>query len=189
MAFRTDQTWVGLGIKGGGHLAVIGAETMEGAAGRLDQFTTSVREFNISSIRFGPGLGGSVGVSVMAAFNVPTLQMLENKTLTPSLSDFNINLAVPEFKASSKTMIALSKLGASLSKSSSKFLTKAVIGGLKPGDVATLRDFAHIYWQTVIEGKEADSSNAIKIIVLDIPSAGIGLEASLFWTLGEIHVS
>jgi len=190
MDWRAENTWLGFGIKGGGHLFVVGAETAEIVAGRLDQFTTSLQEMNISSFRFGLGLGAGAGVCLFMAFHTPQLGMLNGTQITPALKDFNVNISV-ELKVplgnSFKLLKPIAARVAELSKAAGGI--KTGLGALKASDVSTLRDFAHMYYQAVIEGSDAANNTSIsKTIVMDIPGLGYGLEVSLYWTQGEIIV-
>ncbi len=190
MDFREDNTWVGIGIKGGGHLFVVGAETAEIVAGRLDQFTTSLKEMNISSFRFGPGLGGGVGVCLFMAFHTPQLGMLNGTQISPALKDFNVNISM-ELKIPLGNSFKLIKPLATRVAAASRFAggIKTGLGALKASDVSTLRDFAHMYYQAVVEGGDAANNTSVsKTIVMDIPGLGYGLEVSLYWTQGEIMV-
>lgn len=187
--FREDQTWVGFAIKGGGHLFVVGAEGAQGYAGRLDQFTTSLQNFNITSMRFGPGLGGGVGISMFLAFNTPMLINLNNTKISPALADFNVNVSVEAKIPLGNSIKAIQPIARQLA-AGSRLLggLKTGIGALKLSDISTLRDFAHLYWQASVEGSDAARTSAPKTMVIDIPGAGVGLEVSLFWTAGEITV-
>ena len=185
MSFRTQETWVGFGLKGGGMLFVVGAETFEGAACRLDSWGHSATEFNISGFRFGIGLGASAGVSMVLAFNIPVLDSAAGMQIKPALDDFNVSLALPEFKAGSKSLTLLARIGNGLKRWEA--IDKRVIGGLRPHDIVALRDFASLVWKALIEGSDADRSRETKLMVIDIPEAGGGLEASLFWTSGELQ--
>jgi hypothetical protein len=173
---REDQTWIGAGVKVGG-IAVFGAETFEGVATRLDSWNSAWQEVNITSIRLGLGLGGSVGISLFFAFNVNTLWEVDGT----GVSDWGLNVTVPDLKVSIDSL----KMGLDLTKyvEGSEFLTKAFIGGMSPESIGKLRDFASFLYNA--PDLQADSSP--KIVLLDIP-VGTGAELSVFVSGGELSV-
>lgn len=179
MELLAERTWVGAGAKVGG-MAVIGAETFEGVATRLDIWESSWHEVNVTGIRLGIGLGGSIGVSLFFALNANTLWELNGTTLT----DWGLNIAVPEFKANLSSVGFELKLAEFLDETSKSFLRKDFIGSLKPEGIAKLRDIA----STIFNASEQFLNGGSGIVVLDVPGIGTGAEVSLFLTGGEFSV-
>jgi hypothetical protein len=69
LGYGPDRTWFGAGLKGGGTLFVAGMEGFEGAIINI-QSPRACFEFNITSVRLGPGLGAGGGLALLLAYNV-----------------------------------------------------------------------------------------------------------------------
>ena len=177
MLLKDDQTWIGAGLKIGGILGVAGAETFEGVATRIDSWNNPWNEINISSMRLGLGLGGSIGTAVFFAFNTLTLYGMEQTRV----SDWGLNVVVPELKVNIETL----KFSLDLTKyvEGTEFLSKAFIGGMTIEKMAHFRDLATSIYNTA----ELYTDNNAKLILLDLP-LGWGAELSAFVSEGEFSV-
>jgi hypothetical protein len=183
MELRDDRTWVGAGIKVGG-IAIAGAETFEGVATRLDSWRTTWLEVNVTGIRLGLGLGGSIGASVFFAFNVGTLYEVNNTVVT----DWGLNIAVPSLKANLKSLGVAINLEKYLDSAGRVFLKRQFIGNMTPEKLAKLRDLASVVYNSTTEGAAGILGGEPKLLVLDVPGAGWGAELSVFATGGEFTV-
>jgi hypothetical protein len=175
---RLEQTWVGAGIKVGG-IAIAGAETFEGVATRLDDGANPWQEVNVTSIRLGLGLGGSIGVSIFLAFNVNTLWEVNGKSIT----DWGLNIAVPALKVNVQSVgweLDLAKY-----VEGSKFLSREFVRGMTPEKLAKLRDLASFVYNAATDGGDGATGGEPVLMVLDVPEVGWGAELSVFLTGGE----
>lgn len=176
MELRDDQTWIGAGVKVGG-IAVFGAESFEGVATRVDAWDTAWHEINITSIRLGLGLGGSIGISLFFAFNVNTLWEVDGTSVT----DWGLNIAVPDLKVNIESL----KLSLNLAKyiEGSEFLIKPFMAGMNLEKIAQFRELASFIYNS----SELDAAGNARLVLLDIP-VGTGAELSVFVSGGEFSV-
>jgi hypothetical protein len=168
-------TWIGYGVKIGGSLAIIGAETTDGKVCNLG-YTTEVYPFNISSLRLGPGIGGAVGTVGIFVFNCVNIQdMSDTKT-----SDWALNFSLGGKWSEIAKGIKRRRLYKALAK------TMGDLTNASPSDVTTIRNTAsYMYSAVEAEGMMPGTPSAI---VLDIPAGGIGVEVSLSKLYGIITV-
>jgi hypothetical protein len=173
MAIRWDQTWVGLGVKAGG-IAVAGAETFEGIAFRADSTPAeSGVEVNVTSIRLGLGLGGSAGVAVFLAFNLPLL-------FDQPLTDWGVTVALPGGRLSGNI--------AALSAFKSLPSVMARLEWFTDDRLELLKDIASAVYAGATDVRDAIDGGDGKILVLDVPEAGWGAELSVSASGGELSV-
>lgn len=182
MDLQFERTWAGAGIKVGG-MAVAGMETFEGVAIRMDSLDNPWQEVNVTSIRLGLGLGGSIGVALFFAFNVGNLFEVNGQSLT----DWGLNIALPRLKVNLQSI----KLELELANyiEGTEFLSKAFIASLTPEKFAKLRDLVSFIFNSAIGAGEVLTSNEAKLIVLDVPALSSGVEASLFLSGGEFSTT
>ncbi len=189
-AFRA-RTWAGVGTKVGGHLFLVGADTFEGAAFRIDDWPTkSAKHINVSNLRAGPGLGGSIGTSLIFVFNTRTLEELnENQAVDKGNKfkterDWGINLALPGEKIGvckcSFQVLKGMTTGADLIKS---FDAKRL---------EALRTLGSMFYSILFDvgGALNTSTTDNKVAVIDLPVEGAswGAEVSVFASWGEVIV-
>ncbi len=179
MDLREEKTWVGAGAKIGG-IAIVGADTFEGVATRIDSWESAWHEVNVTGIRVGIGLGGSIGASLFFAFNANTLWEINNTLV----SDWGLNIAVPEVKANVKSVGMALNLSRFLDMNSKVFLRKEFVGSMTPEKLAKLRDIASFLFNSSDQFCRGQSG----VLILDVPFAGTGAEASIFLTAGEFSV-
>lgn len=166
------DTWVGLGGKVGGSLGFIGAESADGYVWNVG-YPQHVHPLNITSFRFGPGLGGGVGMVAMFVFNCGNIASLNNTTN----SDWSIN-------------VSLAGKWSELVKGLKKYkffiaLAKYMDNTMTPDDMSSIRNgLSYLYSAAEISGMDYSP----KTITLDIPAAGIGVELSMSFMLGIITI-
>ena len=167
------QTWIGLGLKGGGTLAFVGMESVVGFANNLSYLKHS-QQITISSLRAGAGLGGGAGITAILVYNCIDLQWLNGTRTT----DWGFNLAVGgkwdgvvKALGTSKFFMTLAKWGVKLHKAT-------------PEAVENIRTGASLVWSAY----DIQKMNGPKLVTIDIPFAGIGVEASLHYLDGEISI-
>lgn len=168
-------TWVGLGVKVGGSL-VFGFESTEGIMFRLDLPHTSHQEVNITNVRLGLGLGGSIGAVLIYAVNCHSLWDVDRKQLT----DLGINIQIPQTKFSLGRFSTTILKG--LKGQGANFVKRAT-----PKFIADLRDFGSYLYNygdlgDKLRRKEPD------VIAIDVPGIGWGAELSINYTTGEFMV-
>ncbi len=177
MAIEMDNytTWIGYGVKVGGSLVLVGAETTDGKVCNLG-YTSEVYPFNVSSVRLGPGLGGAVGTVGIFVFNCIDIQGMSD---TPT-SDWALNISLGGKWSEIAKGIRRRRLYAALSR------TMGELTNASPSDVTTIRNTAsYMYSAVEAEGLLPGTPTAI---ILDIPTAGIGVEVSLSKLWGIITV-
>ncbi|MFQ6329137.1 hypothetical protein ACLMAL_23785 [Nocardia sp. CWNU-33] len=116
---------------------MFGAETFEGVATRVDSASNPWRDVNVTSIRLGVGLGGSVDLSVFAGFNMALLEWADGKPVT----DWDLNLAVPGVEVGLDDL----REGLALARfiEGTDFLSSAFVAEMKNAErISQLRDFA-----------------------------------------------
>jgi hypothetical protein len=173
---RLEQTWAGVGVKYGG-MILIGAESFEGAAFRLDNWPRhSLHEINITSIKGGLGLGGGIGMSLVFAFNVNTLWEVNGK----EMGDWGIQIALPAAK------IGVGKLSVQVLKG----LTKGadLLNDVSAKRLQNLRTIASLLYSLVFDVREGVTVKEWKVVVIDVPEAGWGAELSAYMSYGEIDI-
>lgn len=178
MGFQPDQTWVGLGLKYDG-MAVLGAESFEGVATRVDSATNPWREVNVTSIRVGLGLGGSVGLAAFVGFNMALLEWGDGK----ALSDWGLTFAIPEARVGLDDL----KAGLAIQRflDGTDFLRDTFIAEMRNAErIEQLRDFASWLWSTGETYGEGQSDEPT-IVVIDVPGVGGGAEVSAYLSGGE----
>ena len=167
------ESWIGLGVKGGGTLGFVGMETLEGVASNLG-YPKHSHSLNVSSIRLGLGLGGGAGFVAIVVFKCGNLMNLNGTKTT----DWSINFALGE-----KWDGVVKGL-----KNYKFFSTVARIGGIfskaVPSDVDNIRNsMSYLYTAYDISGMSGP-----KLVTIDIPFAGIGAEVSAHYLDGEITI-
>lgn len=178
MSFRADQTWFGAGAKVGG-IALIGAETFEGVATRLDSASNPWREVNVTNVRLGVGLGGSVGLTVFVGFNMALLEWAEGTPVT----DWGLNIAIPQVKVGLDDLRWAAALDSFLD--GSDFLADYFISTMKNSErLGAARDFASLLWSTD-DAARATRADEPTVLLIDVPGVGWGAEISLFASGGE----
>lgn len=76
-----SKTWIGAAVKVGGHLAVVGGESLRGTVVRADAISNPQAYWTICStmgIRFGLGVGGGAGCVGIVVFNASVINDLHN---------------------------------------------------------------------------------------------------------------
>lgn len=165
-------TWLGVGLKSGGQLLFGGVETEAGYFFNLDN-NTAGHYYSMTSSRWGFGLGGGGGVSIICVFNSNEIWWLNGK----EQSDWGVEVSLggkwkDVIRATDKSILAILKF---LAKNPAAFLQ----------NLDKLRDFAHVVYNTfdVMNRKEEHP-----ILCLDIPFLGEGLELSAFKKSGKIWI-
>jgi hypothetical protein len=176
--FDPSKTWLGVGVKGGGMLFVVGLEEMEG---NIWHMASPVRNwFSVMSVRLGLGLGGSIGLVAICIFNCENAKTRLDKT---SLNDWGINVAITgKWSAVAKALKNAGFWGRIAKLGLKRGTRLAVADTLE--NVELLRNDLHL----IYNGLDIATSNGEpKVIVIDSP-AGVGLELSVNYSLGTIEI-
>lgn len=170
----TMHNWFGVGIKGGGTLALVGFETMEGYISCVGM-PSHTHSINMSYMRLGAGLGGGVGLCLIFVYNSINPKALDNT----SDSTWSVNIALgPKWSA----------IASALAKSKIFELAPKIVGGIAAAtkyDLDNIRNAAsNIY--TGLDVMDQNSKN--KVVTIDVPGAGVGAELSLQKLYGTIFI-
>jgi hypothetical protein len=164
-----SRTWLGIGLKTGGVLFVVGLENTEGKVFNL-QNVSNQKNFSLLNARLGAGLGGGTGLIAMCVFNCPNIRQLHGR----SNDDWGVNISLGE---------KWDKLVKAL-KNYKFFSTIAKIGTKirihDPKDLEDIRNCLHYLYN---EYDIATAGNEPKVICFDTP-AGLGLELSITYSFG-----
>lgn len=178
-----SDTWIGIGVSGGGILGIGGAGAMYS---QLYSTDTMDQSFVATSDRgrWGVGLGGGVKLSLVVAMNAPdpsALQGLDNSGV-----DFAISLGgrwgsvVKTIGKSPRIMRILTRVTEAVSRAG---FNPRTITQLNPDEYAELVSRFR-------EGFSLGSAGGTPgIQAFEIPMAGAGLELSLYWASGSWDIS
>jgi hypothetical protein len=169
---KLEETWLGLGVKSDGQLLVGGVESITGMLFNLGNVSDR-HTFEMTSSRWGLGLGGSIGVTAVFVFDLKGVMWLDGQEIT----------------GGGLTVSYGDKFG-NLSQylNDIKFFTGAKLVAKDAAGPAT--------WLPVFQQAGAAVDNATKkavgpkhrIIFLDIPFGGVGLELSVVDTKGTLFI-
>jgi hypothetical protein len=170
---NTFANWFGVGVKVGGTLGPAGFETMEGYISNLGIISHS-HSINMSYLRVGGGLGAGVGMCAIFVFNCTNPQNLHEK----DDSSWSINVSM-----GAKWSEVVKVLG----KSKVFSIAPKIIGGITKATKFELDDIrnASSYLFNIYELNDITRD---KVIVIDIPTAGAGLELSAQMLYGKIQI-
>ncbi len=176
---KPSNIWFGIGVKGGGHLAIVGKETFEGWVVSADNYDNSFF-VNIDGWRLGPGLGGSVGAALIIVTSLDDPRKLNGHMI--DAKDFQANMGA-KWGSLAK---GAAKLGfvQRLAKSS-KMWGKVGKGAIAAGEWEKTRELV----KGSISALGIDTNAAEpQVEVIEIPGVGTGLELSAYWSVGTLQV-
>src|ERR1035438_3559428 len=78
---KLEETWLGLGVKSDGQLLVGGVESITGMLFNLGNVSDR-HTFEMTSSRWGLGLGGSIGVTAVFVFDLRGVNWLDGQEIT-----------------------------------------------------------------------------------------------------------
>jgi hypothetical protein len=166
--------WFGVGAVEGGTLGIAGKETVEACVYSWDKYTHHFW-LNVDAWRLGIGVGASVGIVLVVATGVETPHDLEGFVVVGD-TDFQLALAgkwgdVAKAAKGLNVVRKVAKLG--------KFIDKTI----SYAEWEKLRDFVwNLYKAMDIDAKKT------ALNVFGIPGAGVGLEASVYKSVGSVFV-
>jgi hypothetical protein len=165
-------TWVGVGVKGGGMLFPAGAEFTYGCLWSIPYGQKAT--IRLANVRLGLGLGGSGGGVLLMAFNCATplaLPMADG-------NDLSINLALGQNWTSILEGLQQAR---PLIKTLNTIRTHKKAIQIGASDIDKMRDLAHtVYAATEITFNPGKP----KLVVIDLPFLGHGLELSASYSFG-----
>jgi len=168
------DNWIGLGAKGGGTLGILGMEYLGGTLRNVGSITEH-HDFQLLSYRMGVGLGGGVGVTACIVYDCGNLIDLNGTRV----EDWSVNAqlgakwdSILKGLKNYKFLVTVAKLG------------KKILNAT-PGDMDNLRN-AMSYLYTAYD--IASKGKGPKVVTIDIPGAGVGLELSLHRTEGNMEI-
>lgn len=173
-----SNAWIGVGVKGGGHVAIVGVDTMLGKVWSID---ATGRSFGLmaETKRLGPGLGGGGGLAVIYVTGVR--QPSDVSGLKQTDWDFNASLGEQWGKLAKAAKLAkiapivepILKLGAK----SPEALAKLIKAHPEKWAEAIKQS------KTALEASGLDINGKPNVLIIDTPVGG-GLELSIYatWT-------
>jgi len=165
---RENETWFGAGAKTGGIVAVYGWESVAGKITNLN--FTRTHDFTIKNERWGIGLGGGAGTTLLLVFNQANLYELRGL----QMEDWDLNISLTKGRLKDlKTAVKYKEAAKIL------LLAKGMVGNKK--DIQEAMQFFY-------ESIDGASSSKPVVITFDVPFAGAGLEVSLFSTIGTLEI-
>jgi len=171
---KKSGIWFGLGGQEGGTLGIAGKDTVEACLYSLETYQNRFW-MNIDGWRLGLGLGASVGVVLVVATGVERPNDLQGFIAGGDV-DFQLSLAGKwgDVAKAAKGLNLVRKIAGA-----SKFVEKTI-------SLAEWEKLRDLVWNLY---KAMDiNSKKMAVNVLSIPGAGIGLEVSVFKSMGEVTV-
>jgi len=166
-------TWLGVGVKSGGQLLFGGVESETGFFFDLSKQSAKLK-YSMTSRRWGLGLGGSGGLSVILVFNSNAIWWLNGR----DLSDWGVNLSLGGKWKDVAWFIADKMIHTIL-----KLIVNSPTEFIKY--LSELRDFTSLIFNAYDLGKSKDEH---PILTFEVPFAGLGLEVSAFTKSGKIWI-
>jgi hypothetical protein len=167
--------WFGLGVQGGGHLAVFGKDTVEALLYSLEGYQDRFW-LNIDGWRLGPGLGGSVGLVFVVATGAKYPSKFSGLKVTGF--DFQANLGGKwgDLAKGLKGLGAVAKFARA-----GKIIDKTI-------SMAEWEKVRDLIWNLIKAGQINAKSSSPEVNVMGIPGAGLGLELSAYYGTGTVTV-
>lgn len=168
------STWIGAGLKAGGMAVFAGLEDTEGVVVRADNFKEAAY-VGITSFRVGVGIGTSGNPVVIMMFKTKSPTYFDGE----STSDWGVNFAFgPSWSKLAKALTHYSffqKIGR---------VAKLGWSAATPADMEDIRNALHVLYNSLAAG----ATNGPVMVCIDCPVGGMGAEASLVATWGQIRV-
>jgi len=167
---KSEETWLGVGVKSGGQLLFGGVESTGGLFFNLGN-PNVIHTFSMTSSRWGFGLGGGAQLVCMFVFKLKGLAWLDGQTI----EDWGMNVDMggrwkhwtkivdDKFRSTVHAVWALSSIVPHLDE---------------------IRDVMHYLYNLY----EFDSKGDHPMLSLEVPFAGAGLELSAFKSKGKIWI-
>ena len=172
MDYTQTKRWMGFGVKSGGQLLIGGYESTTAWLWNLHDGERF--ELQVHASRWGMGLGGSGGAVVALGFGFT----LPDEIHRSRIEDWGVNVSIAE-KLFNKSMFASMRLAVvtlqaakaiGIAKMSSDMLSNLQAVGSR-----------------VFGGLEAQRPKGV--ILMDVPGAGVGLEAAAYYTKGTMYTA
>lgn len=171
MKINPYESWIGIGIEGGGTVVIPGIEYVGGRLRNLGMWYDNA-DFQILKIRMGLGIGGGVGMAAFFLFNCLNLWQIHGTPI--EAWSFDVNVAMGQKWSSIVKSLRFRKLIPVLRLLANK---KRL---LSPDQISLIRDFMSSIYATY----EIYNEKGPKLLSIEIPAAGIGAELSAHFTLG-----
>jgi len=167
--------WFGIGVQGGGHFAIGGKDTVEAWMFSLESYKNRFM-MNIDGYRAGPGLGASVGVTIVVATGGASPGKFH--MLKVDGYDFQANLGGKwgDLAKGAKGMSTVQRFA-----SGAKIVDKMI-------SFAEWEKCRDLVVNAIKTGMIDTKSAKPEMNVIAIPGAGIGAELSLYYSWGEVFV-
>lgn len=169
---KNEETWLGMGVKSGGMIFLAGYESVTGDLWNLKN-TNDKHTFNVKSTRFGIGLGGGGDATLVCIFKTKNIYQINGKRLDDW--GFNFDMA----KGRLKDVANLIKLQKSL-----QAIKLAYVLGSITVNLNEVRDTMSFLYGVY----EVGASTGPSVHLIDVPLAGVGLEVSLFKSVGTLQI-
>ncbi|HVM86772.1 MAG TPA: hypothetical protein VMT76_01200 [Puia sp.] len=168
MSLSSRNFWIGVVVKTGGTLFLAGTESLTGYIVRSDQIADPSSYYGCTAfgIRLGPGLGGSVGISLLGVFNAQFYTQVHK-----------VDLGGP-----SLTVSAVEKIGRIPIKKEEYEILEAFAKGVKVAENKNKLNYITNLANNIMGSFDAYDGHPAGIIV-DVPYAGWGIELSAVWNI------
>ncbi len=167
---KLEETWLGFGVKPGGHLFLAGIDSINGMVWNLRNPQRIYHQYSLINVRLGPGLGGGADLVIALAFNTKSMYEHQNK----NMNGWGFNVRHSAFKLKDYGMI----------KKMDKVLEVLRVAQYMGGkDLSKMSDAMEYIYNAF----EMTTSKGPQIFFIDAP-IGAGYEISVFYTIGTLKV-
>ena len=171
---RESQGWIGVGVKVGGMLGLVGGEGLVGHIHNVG-FPHYANTMTISGLRLGYGLGGGAGLVAIFIFNSNNPFLDFNGK---SIEDWELNVSMGEKWDDTLAIIKNYKLFSILRRS------KWILAASSAKNISDIRNCMS-YLYTLYD---LTDTSGPKIVTVDIPFAGMGEELAAYYIAGTIGI-
>lgn len=170
------ETWFGVGAKGGGTVFTAGAEYLGGEIVNLGTLSDRTG-FQVLSTRVGLGLGAGMGMCACFVFNCLNLWTLHDTETT----DWGVNIAIGGKWSEIAKTLGKGRFIQSVA-AGAKAISKGKVA--QPDQIESIRNgLAYMY-----NAYDLGTMSGPKMITIDVPGVGVGLELSAHYLQGTIEI-
>ena len=173
-----NRRWIGVGMKSGGQVAVIGLESTGAFMVNLGNHETFW--LRILNARYGPGLGGSAGAVAVLAWGLIEPYDLHGQ----EISEWGFNVSVAEKLASGSLKQSLQMF----EQLNQLWDSRKGLYNVLDGAMSMISTVEQIKRRLTSFFVMCEAGKRRGVVTIDIPSAGYGVELSAYVTRGHMAV-